>query len=161
MSDHPLAEVRQRQNPDWLSVCQEAILDVLRRRPNVHADDLTPLGIPEDRKNCIGSAFASLASKRWIEQIDRRASQSRSRNSAKSGVYQLTHLGRIKLTAGVAAGTEAGHRRAKPGEIAAPRASDDPDGEGSSGGSAEEPATRLFDEPEPAHPRSAFTDDEA
>lgn len=101
MTTHPLAEVRERSNPDWLSITQEAILDVLRHHPTVHADDLEYLGIPDPYRNSIGSAFAALSSKRWIEGVDRRASRSRRRNSAKSGVYQLTNLGRVKLLAGV------------------------------------------------------------
>jgi hypothetical protein len=91
---HPLVDIRHHQHngeTDWLSVAQEAIVQVLRRQDTVHANDLYELGIPDEACNVAGSAFASYLGKGWIVSTEkRRASTRPSRNCAKSFIYRAT-----------------------------------------------------------------------
>lgn len=112
MTAHPLAEVRelQERDPDWLGACKEAILQVLDRRPEVHADDLEELGVPDAHANCIGSAFSALRARGWIVSTgERRASTVRRRRARKSDVYRFTKLGRANRASGLGAGSQRDH----------------------------------------------------
>ena len=104
---HPLVDIRQHQHngeTDWLSVAQEAIVQVLRRQGTVHANDLYELGLPDEACNVAGSAFASYIGKGWIVSTEKRLASTRpSRNCAKSFIYRATSKFPRPATAGVGA----------------------------------------------------------
>jgi hypothetical protein len=100
---HPIAHVRAEQEAvksQWSMAVREGILEALRRNGEFHADDLAPLGIPDQHRNIIGSQTAKLVNQQWIVEVGRRKSTQPGRNGAKSGVYKLTVLGRAKVSAG-------------------------------------------------------------
>ncbi len=109
---HPLADARALQETSelkshWSQVIYQGIVSRLEHGP-VHADDLEPLfpANDEERSMCrklVGAQFGSLASRRYIHEVDRRKSSAPSRKGAKSGVFEFTRKGREKL-AGVGGG---------------------------------------------------------
>lgn len=101
-----IADVRASQEAvkdHWSSAVREAIIDVLRRKGEFHADDLAELGIPDEHRNVIGSQVARLVNQHWMVECGRRKSAVPSRNGAKSNVYKLTREG----VSGVGAGKPA------------------------------------------------------
>lgn len=82
---------------------REGVIDWFRQHPTgqFHADDLEPLGIPDEHRNVIGSQIAKLVNQKWIVECGRRKSVVPSRNGAKSNEYRLTERGVAGLGAGV------------------------------------------------------------
>lgn len=122
-----IADVRAGQEAakdHWSSAVREAIIDVLRRKGEFHADDLAELGIPEKHRNVIGSQVARLVNEHWVVECGRRKSAIPSRNAAKSNVYRLTSGG----VSGVGAGNRDAFRsvEVQPGVSLAETASADP-----------------------------------
>jgi hypothetical protein len=180
VTEHPLAEIRANQEAsklksDLSTLIYQGIIDRLKVAP-VHADELEPLYPIEHRQLCRELAPAqigNLASRRYIQKIGERKSRFRSRNAAKSGIYELTRLGRERLTAGASAD---GQSRVSGGGGAplrpSPALSADsggqptrtgasPDGSGASEKEAPE-SDRLFEpEPESVPMYDAFRDSEA
>lgn len=119
-----VAEARRIQEDakgHWSMIVREGICEVLRTTGYFHADDLAHLGIPDEHRNIIGSQTAKLVNQKWMVKRGERRSISPGRNSAKSGIYQLTALGRKSL-AGVGAaatGTVGADPGEDPGGIAA------------------------------------------
>ena len=141
---------------------REGILDVLASRSSFHADDLEPLGIPDEHRNVIGSQIAKLVNQRWLQETGRRKSTIPSRNGAKSGIYELTPLGRMKLLAGV--GSDNPEGTAPPsdrGTLDRPAVIGTPGGNGAGSSLAADPGEGRLFETEPKRPRSAFRDAEA
>jgi hypothetical protein len=101
-----IAEVRAEQEAaktHWSMIVREGIIEVLKATGAYHADDLDHLGVPDKHRNIIGSQTAKLVNQKWMIEAGRRKSVIPSRNGAKSGIYQLTALGKQKLV-GVSAG---------------------------------------------------------
>lgn len=165
---HPLAEARAAQEADDLksrlaALIYQGIIDRLTVAP-IHADDLEPLYPVEHRDLCRKLApaqFGSLASRRYIQKVGERKSRFKSRNAAKSGIYEFTRIGREKLTLTCAdgQGKVSGDRGVM---VRPPSAVSADQGETptatSEGGAAGESA-RLFTMPE--RRPSALTDPEA
>jgi hypothetical protein len=82
---------------DWKRIIREGIAEVLNLSGEFHADDLRPLGIPADHKPVIGTVVGALVRQGKIVEVGRRRSEAPERHGAKSGVYALTELGRVKL----------------------------------------------------------------
>ena len=153
-----IAEVRAEQEEakgHWSMVVREGIIEALRINPDgFHADDLEPLGIPDEHKNVVGSQIAKLVNQRFIQECGRRKSVVASRNGAKSNVYRMTALGWKKLAGfgGEGDSTLVGDRgpgpdSSEPGECGAgePVESRDPLPSGSAPpDSAAAPPTPLF-----------------
>jgi hypothetical protein len=100
----PIALIREEHEAakaHWSMVVDEAIVRHFRRDPTgtFHADDLEPVGIPDDHRNVIGSQIAKWVNRRRMVECGRRASTVPSRNGAKSNEYRLTERGRA-LVAG-------------------------------------------------------------
>lgn len=187
---HPLAEARADQEAsklksDLSALIYQGIVERLTVAP-LHADELEPLYPAEHRNLCRKLApaqFGSLASRRYIRKIGERKSKFRSRNAAKSGIYEFTRLGRERLV-GVDVeregldddplGVDPGDRDRPQVDAVVPpkegfwpdpvRDSVDSSGEGSPAAdrsalvAAGEPRPTLFDVEE--RPRSAWTDPE-
>lgn len=104
VAGHPLAEARAEQEASDLKsklsqIIYQGIIDRLKFG-SVHADDLEPLFPEEVRDTCrrlVGAQFGSLASRHYIQEVDRRKSTVPSRKGAKSGVFEFTRTGREKL----------------------------------------------------------------
>lgn len=158
MNERPrnIADVRAEQEAaksQWSMAVREAILDVLRRSDEFHADDLASLGIPDQHRNMVGSQTAKLVNQKWIVEVGRRKSTQPGRNGAKSGVYKLTVLGRAEVNAGSPSlGMGDGVGINQP----VPPASVDPGDDSSAVPFAAEESARLFELP----PRRAFADSE-
>lgn len=98
----PIAEIRAEQEAaksHWSMVVREGIIEALRSG-RFHADDLEPLGIPDEHRNIIGSQTAKLVNQKWMAECGRRKSTIPSRNGAKSNVYRLTEHGRRCIAGG-------------------------------------------------------------
>lgn len=103
----PIQLIREEQEAakaHWSMAVREGIIEVLRSG-EFHADDLEPLGIPDEHRNIIGSQTAKLVNQKWMVECGRRKSTLPSRNGAKSNVYRLTEHGR-KCIAGLGAGLD-------------------------------------------------------
>lgn len=99
----PIALIRADQEAakdHWTTIVREGIIDRLRANPTqpFHADDLEPLGIPDEHRNLIGSQIAKLVNQKWMVECGRRKSTVSSRNGAKSNEYRLTELGRDRIS---------------------------------------------------------------
>lgn len=153
---------------EWSLIVREAIRAVFREKGEFHADDLAPLGIPDEHRNIIGAQIAGLVGAGRIEEIGRRKSTIPSRHGAKSGVYKLTKLGQEKLAELRAGVSDA----ARPDGVVSPTlvGADAELGEATPAGESDdslvspagEPA-RLFGSSAPVagRPLSAFRDPEA
>lgn len=191
----PLREVRGGQeeggaSADHLILAREQITRTLLATGFFTADDLEPLGIPEQyRRSVHGSATGYFSGEKlFMEEASRRKSERPERKGAKNTVFRITVKGRRELPGllkGMAGPVAEAHKRlygqtlvgssagashggtkgSAPALLDASATSGEKD---SSAGSThpsrelpvEESAARLF-EPEPERPRSAFTDLEA
>ena len=82
---------------DWKRIVREGIAEVLDATGQFHADNLRPLEIPADHKPVIGTVVGALVRQGKIIEVARRRSEAPERHGAKSGVYELTELGRDRL----------------------------------------------------------------
>lgn len=104
VATHRLADARgQQESSDLKSklsqIIYSAIVDRLKYAP-VHADDLESAFPEQYRDICrklVGAQFGSLASRHYIEEVERRKSSVPSRKGAKSGVFAFTAKGRHTL----------------------------------------------------------------
>lgn len=121
--EHPLQEVREAQEAakaEWSAGIYAEIVRILTVRGSFHADDLEPMGIPDEHRNLIGAQLGSLVARRYIHETGRRKSSNPARKQAKSSVFEFTRIGRERL-AGVGAGVPG------PGQAIGRSASADPD----------------------------------
>lgn len=100
---HPLAEVRTEQEQvkekaRWALIVREHMARTLLETGFFHADDLDPLGIPEEHRNIAGSQSGGFVARGVMTEIGRRASAKPSRKKAKSAIYEITEKGRAELT---------------------------------------------------------------
>jgi hypothetical protein len=100
----PVAEARalhEDAKAHWSMVVDEAIVRHFKADPSriFHADDLEPIGIPDEHRNVIGSQIAKWVNRKRMVECGRRASVVASRNGAKSNEYRLTERG-ARLVAG-------------------------------------------------------------
>lgn len=171
----------QEEEPEkarWTLIVREQIARTLLDTGYFHADDVDPLGVPEQHCNIIGSQIASFKNRQLMEPTGAvRKVTHRAANSRKAPIYRITAKGRKELTVGVGSDNREGNsglRIPEPStgrsESAGARSSltadpgsqpgpETPVGSGASEETAPE-SDRLF-EPEPERPRSAFTDREA
>lgn len=104
-ASHPLDDVRAHQETTELDeqlgqVIHQAIIDLIERTGEAHADDLEPYYPEGHRERCRSlqpGRFGSLRSRGYISKREERKSRFKSRNGAGSGVYVFTKKGREKL----------------------------------------------------------------
>lgn len=152
--EHPLQGVREAQEAakaEWSAAIYAEIVRLLQVRGHFHADDLEPMGIPDEHRNLIGAQLGSLAARQYIHEVGRRRSANPARKQAKSGVYELTRVGRERL-----AEVGAGHGD-RVGTGSSPAAA----GTGRASADLAEPLSLLPDGAGRAQPQSAFTTPEA
>src|ERR1044072_4425101 len=96
----PLEEIRPAQEAakaEWSTAIYAEIVRILQARGSSHADDLDPMGIPDDCRNIVGAQVGALVGKGWAQEVGRRASSNPRRHKRKSGVFELTRKGREGL----------------------------------------------------------------
>lgn len=75
----------------WLALISQRIDDVLCQKGTFHADDLVPLGIPAEHKNCVGGCVIGKIRKGLMEETgERRASTDPAGHGRRSAVYRST-----------------------------------------------------------------------
>lgn len=121
---------------------------LLRRQPDgspalVHADDID-VDLPDEHKNILGSQCATFVRRGWMVESFRRASTRTAANGRKSGVFQITELGRQTLV-GVGGG------RSAAGSTGGSRGNTSPDpGQNRSAGDGPPPSVSRGARPDPA-----------
>lgn len=104
MTVHPLADARGQQeeggaSADYLILAREQIARTLLATSFFTADDLEPLGIPEQyRRSVHGSATGYFSGEQpYMEETGRRKSERPTRKGAKNTVFRITVKGRREL----------------------------------------------------------------
>ena len=153
---HPLREARERQEATALDkrlgqVIHQAIVALIVETGSAHADDLEPFyptGHGDRCRELQPGRFGSLRSRGYIIKRDERKSRVKSRNGAKSGVYEFTKKGRERLV-GVGGGVVDQRRSsgASPhsGETSSPNTGKGP--AHSNGATLDRPASSQGDSP--------------
>jgi hypothetical protein len=102
---HPLTTARERQetterDKQLGQVIHQAIVHLITTKGEAHADDLEPFypeGAKDRCRELQPGRFGSLRSRGYIVKRGERKSRVKSRNGAKSGVYEFTKKGRERL----------------------------------------------------------------
>ncbi len=102
-TEHPLREVRGEQeegaSADYLILAREQICRTLLATSFFTADDLEPLGIPQEyRRSVHGSATGYFSGEQpYMEEVGRRKSERPERKGGKNTIFRITVRGRREL----------------------------------------------------------------
>jgi len=89
---------REKEKARYTLIAREHIARTLVETGWFHADDMQPLGIPEQHANVIGSQIASYVNRKLMTKVGERRCQHKAANGRKAAVYRITIKGRAELS---------------------------------------------------------------
>lgn len=91
------AQESSKEKARWTLIAREHIARTLTTTGYFHADDMAPLGIPEQHCNVIGSQIASYVNRKLMKKVGERKCSHKAANGRKAAIYRITDLGRDRL----------------------------------------------------------------
>ncbi len=119
-------QLQQTHKPTSSERAYAAICAALLKYGRYHRNLLPDLDLPPDDLNCIGSQVSVIKRQGYMVKVGEERNRTVASNARWSPVYEITRLGRERLTAGVAAGSGDRTRKGSPLEAPSVEPSGDP-----------------------------------